>query len=268
MANRIQLSLLIHVLNAKVLAELRAYAERMHRHLGGVIRQQMRLLLIDTMKLTPPFGSRAARRESWSAQRKIGEKAVTRDINRVFSPIDTLITTNRKLGPAIKSALQQNSVEVLGLQNSLPELLVKAKVMDQPDASKILDAPTREIHDRFRIRGRVRGRIPYKYFVKRASALKRFVRQELVTVGILKGGWMSGALRFKASAPVWISRHHSGDVVDQTNAKENPFAIARNTVPYIAANDADVRIVANALQDREKSMERQIKAYTDRLTKL
>jgi hypothetical protein len=248
MANRIQLSLQIHVLNAKVLAELRAYAERMHRHLGGVIRQQMRLLLIDTMKLTPPFGSRAARRESWSAQRKI--------------------TTNRKLGPAIKSALQQNSVEVLGLQNSLPELLVKAKVMDQPDASKILDAPTREIHDRFRIRGRVRGRIPYKYFVKRASALKRFVRQELVTVGILKGGWMSGALRFKASAPVWISRHHSGDVVDQTNAKENPFAIARNTVPYIAANDADVRIVANALQDREKSMERQIKAYTDRLTKL
>jgi hypothetical protein len=262
------LSLRITVLNAKVLADLRAYATAMHRHLGTVIRQQMRLLMLDVIKGTPPFASRAFRHESFGEQRKIGQHAVARDISRVFTSIESIAAKNIKLGGPIRAALQSNNLTVLGHQNSLPELLVKAKVMQSPDASQILDEPTKEIHNRFRIRGKVRGRLPFKFFVKRTRYLRAFIKEEQDDVGILKGGWGAGATTFKVHVPLWISRHFSGEAQDESDRKDDPYAMARNTVPYISAQDADLKIVANALEDRGKAMENQIRGYADRLKKI
>jgi hypothetical protein len=268
---RAELILSLTTADQSVQDGLVAWAADMKVEIGEAIRRQMRLLVTDLLKLTPPFGSRGARNESFGFQRKIGEQAVTRDIRRVFVSIEEIAARNTKLGAGIQSALEKNNMAVLGKGNSLPELLVKAKVADTPDhaLARIIELPSDAQHNQFRdSRGRVKKRIPFPFLVKRTAALKQYIKFDLHLVGELKGGWGVAAKRFGASAPVWISRHFSGEVVDQTNATDNPFAIARNTVSYIGANNADIRITTNALQDRAVSMERQIAGHAARLKKV
>ena len=256
----------VKALDDQLQQKLVDYAVRMGRELGVVIRQQMRLLIEDLVKLTPPLGSRDARHESFAQQRRIGENAIARDIERVFVSIESIAGKNTRLGPAIMTALEENNLAVLGRQNSLPELLVHAKVADIADPSKILDQPDEEIHNRFRAhRGRVEGRLPHPYFIKRTADLRTFITREWKKEGKLKGGWGGGATKFGLSLPAWITSHFAGEAIDRTDAADHPSATVTNTVDYISAADADLRIVSYALQDRVKSMTNQMAAMVKRV---
>jgi hypothetical protein len=104
--------------------------------------------------------------------------------------------------------------------------------------------------------------------VKRTSALKKFIRSEQAGIGTLKGGWAAAAAEFGVHPPAWITRHFSGYSIDQTDRKENPYCIARNSVPYMQAQDNDLRITANALKDRKVALERQVKFLADNPKKI
>jgi hypothetical protein len=267
LTGRLSLAIRVRMLDDELQAALPAYGERMGHRLGFVIKQQMRLLVGDLMKLTPPFRSRAARNESFAEQKRIGENAVARDIERVFGTIEDLRDHAVRLQPALRSALNKNDTAVLGKKNSLPELLVAERVLDTPDESKVIDDPTDALHNKFRRqRGRVDGRLPFRYWVKRRSHLKAYIKHAWLSVGTLKGGWGAAAVKFKASAPQWISRHFSGSVVDETARRENPFATAVNRVDYIGEQNLDLHIVENALKDRLQSMANQMQAVADKET--
>jgi len=256
------LELAIQVEDTAVQNTLARFLAVMQKDIKDVLPDQARLLTRDLVKLTPPFVSRAATSESFNIQRKTGEKAVRRDILRVFQPLDAIVRDNQVLGPAIKKAMAKNDLAVLGFGTSLPELLVSAGVLKTPDPSRIVESVNLAALLSAR---KARGRVPVAaagraLFVKSRGAVAQLIKTNVAKVGRAKGGWATAAAAFKLNLPNWITRHKSGDVQDVSGALINPYIRISNAVSYMIEQNQMLRITLYALQDRNKAMTRQIAA--------
>lgn len=233
-----------------------AFAVAADRELVDVLTQEARLFAKNVIQRTPPFVSMSGL-ESFAVQRRAGEEAVKRDVERAFAPVDTLpekFTRSPRLKRQMERAIEARDID------RVRGLFVVAKI----PSSSLVQAPTEALHNSVRDRrGRVR-RSRTSYYVMDGRALQRFVRQKQKLVGRAKAGWVAGARALQVRGlPQWIQRHpEQGIVIDQlrTDWSADPYITLRNTVSYIDTLERNVQMVPQALRGRSIAMEARVKA--------
>lgn len=247
-------------------AQMNEFIAETGREAGQVVRDQARLLVRDLIAATPPFGKHTfdRREESYNDQRKIGEKAVERDIRKKFISLRQFID-ERVTKPELKEALaaagglgvsQKTGKGTFSTRRANPAA-VEAILANLGIEMKAVLVPDPADHKRARTR---KGRVhrPRQVVILQEKALDRYVREVQSHVGKSKAGWMSAALGLGVKAiPNWIRQHLTpGLFEDQSNSKESPSITVGNLVPW--AGDFDQRPFDAATENRVRSMRTQL----------
>ena len=211
------------------------------------------MLCVSLANSTQPFGKDANAKAT-------GEKAVTRDIDRVYKTGPTAVkdsaslplprgktaTQNAKQAAAALAGLLQGRTtgkrgakivsaaqDLLDRINYKPYVNTKIGVFDQGQA-----------HNKARF-GR-RKSVPKNQFVSQVvtkdSQLTKYFKEKRGNVGIAKSGWAvcAGLLGGFKGIPKWVYRHTGGGRVNDQSGKglgivSKPFIQMTNTIPWINA---------------------------------
>lgn len=217
------------------------------------MRIQARNLCVSLANSTQPFGKDAR-------AKAIGEKAVTRDIDRVYKSGPTAVreiaalplprgktkTQNaRRLAAALAAAILGSSSGKgrKGVRDISKALQLLNRVNFKPYVNTTIgefDGGKEHARARF---GR-NQRVPKNQFVRQVvtkeNALAKYFKEKRGNVGIAKSGWAvcAGLLGGFKGIPKWVYRHTGGGrVVD--NSKTNPGIFSKpsitmtNTIPWI-----------------------------------
>lgn len=237
----------------KLQQALKAFIGNTKLQASKEMRIQARNLCVSLANSTQPFGKDAR-------AKSIGEKAVTRDIDRVYKTGPTAVreiatlplprgktkTQNAKQAAAALAAI------VLGRSFGKGQKGVRAQTKAQELLNRINYKPyvyTRigefdrgSAHDEARF-GRSK-RVPKNQFVRQVvtkeSALAKYFKEKRGNVGIAKSGWAvcAGILGGFRGIPKWVYRHTGGGrVIDRSSVKAGllakPFISMTNTIPWI-----------------------------------
>jgi len=217
------------------------------------MRIQARMLCVSLANSTQPFGKDASAKAT-------GEKAVTRDIDRVYKSGTTAVrdiaslplprgktaTQNAKQAAAALAGLLQGRTtgkrgakivsaaqDLLDRINYKPYVNTRIGIFDQGQA-----------HNKARF-GR-RKSVPKNQFVSQVvtkdSQLTKYFKEKRGNVGIAKSGWAvcAGLLGGFKGIPKWVYRHTGGGRVNDQSGKglgivSKPFIQMTNTIPWINA---------------------------------
>jgi len=227
-----------------------------------VLKEQAKLLTRDCAKLTPPFsktvfGNPAA--EPFSAQLKIGEKAVKNQIASLYYSVKQLDIVKNPRNPEVKAAttwmIEQGNFEVF-------KNYIKSEKVQNWITATASEKDHRKFRDR---RGRVRKRVRVAVFFE--DTIDILLQLKLSHVGKAKAGWKTAAAKFGVSLPGWITRHSTaGSATDDTENPTNPSITIQNLIPYASelASDPETRIIQRALAFRARAMIRQVENYMNK----
>jgi hypothetical protein len=222
-----------------------------------VLFQQGRLTVFDAAKFTPPMGGDGDGpvKESWSAQRKVGQTAVKRDIERVFKPISKVHAfeeiKNARSRATVKRYIQTGQtsklltvMQRLGIRASIVETATEATHKAQRDS-----------------RGRVRKN-KTRFLVVQERTIAALVRKKQALVGTAKSGWNKAYAALGSTFPAWISgRSGQGIWDDKTNRGGDQMSIVvGNSVGFIQRTGAERNIMQRAISRRVESMRHQMEA--------
>ena len=238
---------------SKLQKALKAFIGNTKAEASKEMRIQARMLCVSLANSTQPFGDD-------SKARTIGEKAVTRDIDRVYKSGPTAVkdiaslplprgktaTQNAKQAAAALAGLLQGRTtgkrgakivsaaqDLLDRINYKPYVNTRIGVFDQGQA-----------HNKARF-GR-RKSVPKNQFVSQVvtkdSQLTKYFKEKRGNVGIAKSGWAvcAGLLGGFKGIPKWVYRHTGGGRVNDQSGKglgivSKPFIQMTNTIPWINA---------------------------------
>lgn len=238
----------------KLQRALKAFIGNTKLQASKEMRIQARNLCVSLANSTQPFGKD-------SRAKAIGEKAVTRDIDRVYKSGPTAVreiaslplprgktaTQNaRRLAGALAAAILGSSSGKgrKGVRNISKALQLLNRVNFKPYVNTTIGEFDRgAAHENARF-GRSK-RVPKNQFVRqivtKESDLAKYFKEKRGNVGIAKSGWAvcAGILGGFKGIPKWVYRHTGGGrVVD--NSKTNPGIFSKpsitmtNTIPWIA----------------------------------
>jgi len=238
----------------KLQQALKAFVGNTKLEAAKEMRIQARSLCVSLANSTQPFGLNAK-------AKAIGEKAVTRDIDRVYKTGSTAV---REIGslpiPAGKTKTQNAKQAAAALAALvLGKSFGKGKkgVGAQTAAQALIDRLNYKPYVYTRIGEFDRGsahenarfgknrRVPKNQFVRQVvtkeTELARYFKQKRGNVGIAKSGWAvcAGILGGFRGIPKWVYRHTGGGrVVDRSQALigsfSKPYISMTNTIPWIA----------------------------------
>lgn len=238
---------------SKLQKALKAFIGNTKAEASKEMRIQARMLCVSLANSTQPFGKDASAKAT-------GEKAVTRDINRVYKSGPTAVkdiaslplprgktaTQNAKQAAAALAGLLQGRTtgkrgakivsaaqDLLDRINYKPYVNTRIGVFDQGQA-----------HNKARF-GR-RKSVPKNQFVSQVvtkdSQLTKYFKEKRGNVGIAKSGWAvcAGLLGGFKGIPKWVYRHTGGGRVNDQSGKglgivSKPFIQMTNTIPWINA---------------------------------
>jgi hypothetical protein len=238
---------------SKLQKALKAFIGNTKAEASKEMRIQARMLCVSLANSTQPFGKDASAKAT-------GEKAVTRDIDRVYKSGTTAVkdiaslplprgktaTQNAKQAAAALAGLLQGRTtgkrgakivsaaqDLLDRINYKPYVNTKIGVFDQGQA-----------HNKARF-GR-RKSVPKNQFVSQVvtkdSQLTKYFKEKRGNVGIAKSGWAvcAGLLGGFKGIPKWVYRHTGGGRVNDQSGKglgivSKPFIQMTNTIPWINA---------------------------------
>ena len=238
---------------SKLQKALKAFIGNTKAEASKEMRIQARMLCVSLANSTQPFGKDANAKAT-------GEKAVTRDINRVYKSGPTAVrdiaslplprgktaTQNAKQAAAALAGLLQGRTtgkrgakivsaaqDLLDRINYKPYVNTRIGVFDQGQA-----------HNKARF-GR-RKSVPKNQFVSQVvtkdSQLTKYFKEKRGNVGIAKSGWAvcAGLLGGFKGIPKWVYRHTGGGRVNDQSGKglgivSKPFIQMTNTIPWINA---------------------------------
>jgi hypothetical protein len=238
----------------KLQQALKAFVGNTKLEAAKEMRIQARSLCVSLANSTQPFGLNAK-------AKAIGEKAVTRDIDRVYKTGSTAvreigslpIPTGKTKTQNAKQAAAALAALVLGKSFGKGKKGVGAQTAAQALIDRLNYKPyvyTRigefdrgSAHDNARF-GKNR-RVPKNQFVRQVvtkeTELARYFKQKRGNVGIAKSGWAvcAGILGGFRGIPKWVYRHTGGGrVVDNSKAVigsfSKPYISMTNTIPWIA----------------------------------
>lgn len=227
--------------------ELRNLSERKRGGVAGVLKQQARLLTGDLLKFTPPFDPKSPIASSFNSQRKMGENAVKRDVERGQKDIRELdMIANGS--PRIKKLLRKRDLQ--GLENVLRRSGFRnANVFSEATVAR---------HNSMRTRYGIIRR-SQQNFVLNGRSIKTVEREKLKGVGKAKAGWKPAATRFGPKIPAWISRHGGqGSYTDRSMDNFRPYIEVVNSVPHIQSAAQTLRIVQRAIDNRVRNMQKEL----------
>jgi len=239
---------------SKLQKALKAFIGNTKAEASKEMRIQARMLCVSLANSTQPFGDD-------NKAKIIGEKAVTRDIDRVYKTGSTAVREIAALPlPRGKTATQnakQAAAALAGLlggkgkgkgkqkskigeaQNLLDRIRYKPYVNTQIG---VFDQG--QAHNKARF-GR-RKSVPKNQFVSQVvtkdSQLTKYFKEKRGNVGIAKSGWAvcAGLLGGFKPIPKWVYRHTGGGRVNDQSGKglgivSKPFIQMTNTIPWINA---------------------------------
>jgi hypothetical protein len=238
----------------KLQQALKAFVGNTKLEAAKEMRIQARSLCVSLANSTQPFGLNAK-------AKAIGEKAVTRDIDRVYKTGSTAvreigslpIPTGKTKTQNAKQAAAALAALVLGKSFGKGKKGVGAQTAAQALIDRLNYKPyvyTRigefdrgSAHDNARFG--INRRVPKNQFVRQVvtkeTELARYFKQKRGNVGIAKSGWAvcAGILGGFRGIPKWVYRHTGGGrVVDRSQAKtaafSKPYISMTNTIPWIA----------------------------------
>ena len=217
------------------------FARQSKKEWSVVVKQVARLMCVNLAFQTQPFGGD-------KGAKLVGEKAVTRDLAKVFADL-----------PATFESLQ------LKAQAMADAFWKAAKKKDWTEARRILrssgtmwrnveispfDAKY-HIANRDR-RGRVKRHVPAQ-IVTDNKKLAEYRRRKVKMVGFAKAGWAAAAESLSGNTrgiPQFVTRHKQrapGRAVDNSESKNDPHVSLHNDVGYIGVACPPQQI-ARALQ--------------------
>jgi len=222
-----------------------------------VMRDQMRLWLVDLIKQTPP------------KNRGQGVRAIERDLGKLFVPL--------KIGDALKFFASEFGQE--SSSGGIPRKQVKATAAKRfPDVIFNWDGNQARMdgyRNRFRNkRGGISKRSRNIYQVKDwtfenkmyvpASAFNKLKRKLSARVGTLKAGWLPGAIQFGAKSPAFVNKvsRKSGFAIDAMKSDGSGFLSVSNQVPW---NTRLGKIVVITGRTRERDIKFQLEKRIDKL---
>ena len=238
---------------SKLQKALKAFIGNTKAEASKEMRIQARMLCVSLANSTQPFGKDANAKAT-------GEKAVTRDIDRVYKSGSTAVrdiaslplprgktaTQNAKQAAAALAGLLQGRTtgkrgakivsaaqDLLDRINYKPYVNTRIGVFDQGQA-----------HNKARF-GR-RKSVPKNQFVSQVvtkdSQLTKYFKEKRGNVGIAKSGWAvcAGLLGGFKGIPKWVYRHTGGGRVNDQSGRglgivSKPFIQMTNTIPWINA---------------------------------
>jgi hypothetical protein len=238
---------------SKLQKALKAFIGNTKAEASKEMRIQARMLCVSLANSTQPFGKDASAKAT-------GEKAVTRDIDRVYKSGTTAVrdiaslplprgktaTQNAKQAAAALAGLLQGRTtgkrgakivsaaqDLLDRINYKPYVNTRIGVFDQGQA-----------HNKARF-GR-RKSVPKNQFVSQVvtkdSQLTKYFKEKRGNVGIAKSGWAvcAGLLGGFKGIPKWVYRHTGGGRVNDQSGRglgivSKPFIQMTNTIPWINA---------------------------------
>jgi hypothetical protein len=260
---------------SKLQKALKAFIGNTKAEASKEMRIQARMLCVSLANSTQPFGKDASAKAT-------GEKAVTRDIDRVYKSGPTAVkdiaslplprgktaTQNAKQAAAALAGLLQGRTtgkrgakivsaaqDLLDRINYKPYVNTRIGVFDQGQA-----------HNKARF-GR-RKSVPKNQFISQVvtkdSQLTKYFKEKRGNVGIAKSGWAvcAGLLGGFKGIPKWVYRHTGGGRVNDQSGKglgivSKPFIQMTNTIPWINAVISTATI--------QKSIDIQIRKMIKRL---
>lgn len=261
---------------SKLQKALKAFIGNTKAEASKEMRIQARMLCVSLANSTQPFGDD-------NKAKIIGEKAVTRDIDRVYKTGSTAVREIAALPlPRGKTATQnakQAAAALAGLLGGKGKGKGKQKTKTG-EAQNLLDrirykpyVNTRigvfdqgQAHNKARF-GR-RKSVPKNQFVSQVvtkdSQLTKYFKEKRGNVGIAKSGWAvcAGLLGGFKDIPKWVYRHTGGGRVNDQSGKglgivSKPFIQMTNTIPWINAVISTATI--------QKSIDIQIRKMIKRL---
>jgi hypothetical protein len=234
---------------SKLQKALKAFIGNTKLEAAGEMRRQARLLCVKLANSTQPFGL-------GNDVKKIGEKAITRDINRVYKTPGTASKEIAKLSIPNGKTKTQNAEQMAKAFANL--VLGKAKGNEKrrrtESAQQLLNRIRQQPYVGTQVGPFDNGkshqaarygkskRVPKNQFVQQVvtkdSPLARYFKDKRGNVGIAKSGWAvcAGILGGFGSIPKWVYRHTGGGrVIDQTKSGiiSKPFIQMTNTIPWI-----------------------------------
>jgi hypothetical protein len=234
---------------SKLQKALKAFIGNTKLEAAGEMRRQARLLCVKLANSTQPFGL-------GNDVKKIGEKAITRDINRVYKTPGTASKEIAKLSIPNGKTKTQNAEQMAKAFANL--VLGKAKGNEKrrrtESAQQLLNRIRQQPYVGTQVGPFDNGkshqaarygkskRVPKNQFVQQVvtkdSPLARYFKDKRGNVGIAKSGWAvcAGILGGFRGIPKWVYRHTGGGrVIDQTKSGiiSKPFIQMTNTIPWI-----------------------------------
>jgi len=234
---------------SKLQKALKAFIGNTKLEAAGEMRRQARLLCVKLANSTQPFGLE-------NDVKKIGEKAITRDINRVYKTPGTASKEIAKLSIPNGKTKTQNAEQMAKAFANL--VLGKAKGNEKrrrtESAQQLLNRIRQQPYVGTQVGPFDNGkshqaarygkskRVPKNQFVQQVvtkdSPLARYFKDKRGNVGIAKSGWAvcAGILGGFRGIPKWVYRHTGGGrVIDQTKSGiiSKPFIQMTNTIPWI-----------------------------------
>jgi len=196
--------------------------------IGEIVRRHTRTCCVYLANFTQPFGDTIA-------TKKQGEAAVERDIKKLFKDMEGLTASveNWKV-----SAWQQALLAALRKQD-LPAVV---RLLEGSNLKgRVIAAPSRETHERYRNNlGRVRTG-GYFEFVQKAAALRSYIKQRQMKVGYAKSVWCTATSKLDVSLknpgagfPAWVARNKGpARVTDRTGDPFYPSVTVSSSLPWM-----------------------------------
>lgn len=238
-------------------AEFQATAARLVRLAEGDLRKEMRsqarIATVEAMKMLPPFDSiGGARRESFGFQRRIGQQAVSRDIERTFQPIADLEVVKAPKDEALNKRLKtlMRARNVHGLAQVLRNLGIRFQGVAEEAEARIHQGS----RDR---RGRPRPGRGWK--IVKGRSIASYLRQVKRRVGYAKAGFARAAIGLGARVPAWVLAHGAPGMFFEAR----DMIVIENRVNYVSFAARRLRVMDRVIEFRRHAMATRLK-YLER----
>lgn len=232
---------------------IRRLAAAYRRPVEEVFKATNRKIVLDCIKMTPPFG-KAPITESFSEQKRIGERAVTNQVKRAFQPIKELDIYKRKdTRKLLDRYMRSRDLDAIELILRGFRLNFRGVVLE----------PTEDALRQ--VRGR-RGRVSRGATFKTINSPNRLIAQKFRNVGIAKRGWVKAfnALTtptYRVKLPAWLDsgRGTGTGIFSQSGNADKTVLIIGNGIPYIQDSGQELAILSRAMKNREPLLEKEIR---------
>lgn len=252
-------------------SQVRKLNRIMGQTMHDTLRGQAKLFTRDAIRFTPPFGD-APIMEPFAKQLEIGKEAVFRDRKRVFVEASSMrelcigrfgreitrLVANGKSAQANELLMTKLKRQNDGLQMSALGMTWEGRRNKRGAVNKG-NRPT-ILHD---------GVLPtYNPTLNGLKTLpedpelRRILERKLAKVGAAKSGWVKAASALKLPLPRWIKKGKgaASGTYHETGSNDRFGVEVRNNVPFIQATGRELKIVARALKNRERNIQKQIEA--------